>query len=421
MKETLPHLPEELFQVSEWILRDRMQQLSPETAAALREWTSRSPANEQFVAGLLSGRNLQSEMKAYLEAVNETELAKQRVLAACSIPYEQTLLPLNRRRRWLWAAAAAAIILAGIAGYKIISEQVTGSKSTTIPATAANDVPPGTYGARLTLADGTGIDLGSATAGKLASQGNTNVLMQEGRLRYESSGLPDKGAYYNMLSTGNGQEYAITLADKSRVWLNAGSSIRFPAAFIGDVRKVTISGEAFFEIYADPSRPFVVHVTDEQGKQTGRIAVTGTAFNIMAYGDEAAARLTLLSGKVTLEAAGKTTRQLTPGEQALWNGADMQVIPQVNSEQAIAWKNGLFYLHSTSVQEFMRQVARWYNVEVVYAPGVDDTQRISGKVPRNISLAHLIEALQLTDVHCHIAPGAAPPGKAARLIIESAR
>ncbi|MDB5087420.1 MAG: FecR family protein, partial [Mucilaginibacter sp.] len=196
------------------------------------------------------------------------------------------------------------------------------------------------------------------------------------------------GNLYNTVSTPRGGHYQVILPDGSQVWLNAASSIRFPTAFTDKERKVEISGEAYFEVAKNKALPFVVKVNSSE------VRVFGTHFNVMAYTDEAAIKTTLLEGSVQFS-NGSASCMLKPGEQSeLTKSGQVKVISGVDVDNAIAWKNNMFDFENTDIESVMRQLSRWYDVDVVYNKKVND--RFFAEIPSSSKLSEVLKALELT-------------------------
>lgn len=302
----------------------------------------------------------------------------------------------GRRRRTLFRLAAAA----AFAGLAILAYGLFGARReapaevAAVHQKAAMPIVPGGNRALLTLANGTTIRLDSARQGTLARQGSVNVLkVATGRLAYHAQpeGATGGQVGYNKLTTPRGGQYELTLSDGTKVWLNAASSIRFPAVFAGADRVVEVTGEAYFEVAADPGKPFKVSV----GAMT--VEVLGTRFNVMAYPDETAIKTTLVEGAVKVTGKKKAVR-LAPGQQAQFTGGDMTLVSQANVSEAVAWKDGFFEFDDSGVADIMRQIARWYDVTVVYA-GAVPSGHITGKIPRSTDLGNILKMMQLSGVH----------------------
>lgn len=327
--------------------------------------------------------------EAWMQSGEETEMTFP--LPELKVePAPVSMKPVYRQR---WAAAVLLLIVAG--GAWLLSTRERKASQPTRPLTAdkKEDVAPGGNKAMLTLADGNVIALDSSIKGALAQQGNANLHASPGLLKYDP-GHPsvNSGVAYNVLRTPKGGQYRLELPDGSRVWLNAASSLKFPTAFTGKERRVELSGEAYFEVAQNASQPFFVTVNK------ANIAVLGTSFNVMAYADEAAIRTTLLEGAVKV--SGKDASSLLkPGEQSLLEpGGTMKVIEKADIDLAIAWKNGVTSFKSADIKTIMRQVERWYDVEVVYS-GTIPARSFTGDIPRDANLSELLRLLEISKIH----------------------
>jgi len=324
---------------------------------------------------------------------------------------DTTVIPLYKpgRFRWLQVAAAAVVVLTlGLGGYWFMNRL---SKNKIAENDKLNntvhDVLPGSDKAVLTLADGRVIVLDSAQNGVITQQGMVNVIKNKnGEVKYESAGRPESETItYNLLSTPRGGQYQLVLPDGSKVWLNAASSIRYPVVFTGKERRVELSGEAYFEVekMADEKgkKPFIVSIVETGEGTGGEIEVLGTHFNVNGYRDEEVIKTTLIEGKVRVKSAGSvpTSVVLQPGQQArLSNNGNIQKTNDADIELAMAWKNGVTAFKSADIKSIMRQVARWYNVDVVYE-GVIPQRTFTGGIPRNANLSELLHLLEVSKVH----------------------
>lgn len=329
-------------------------------------------------------------------------------------PKEVNLVCVNnvKRLRWMQVAAAAIVVLAiGVAGYWFINRSTkneVAKNNQPVKPTAA-DILPGSNKAVLTLADGSVITLDSAANGQLAQQGNSQIIKtKNGGLVYERTAQNSSGPFtthnspltYNMLVIPRGGQYQLTLPDGSKVWLNAASSIRYPVAFTGNERRVELTGEAYFEVAtlrlrSGQKMPFHV-VTPTQD-----VEVLGTHFNVNAYANEPSAKTTLLEGSVKVKAENSVV--LKPGEQAVMSGAHSQLT--INNspdlEQAMAWKNGFILFNKADIKSIMRQVERWYNVDVVYE-GEIPQRTFTGGIERSARLSELLRLLEVSKVKFRI-------------------
>ncbi|NML41513.1 DUF4974 domain-containing protein [Chitinophaga sp. G-6-1-13] len=288
--------------------------------------------------------------------------------------------------------AAAAILLLVLAGATVL--WIRQRKKPTLAATAQHKIfLPGSDKAILTLANGQNIELDSNMNGQVAQQGPVSLQTNAGRLTYKSPSAPaNTTVSWNTLRTPKGGQYSLVLPDGSRVWLNAASSLQYPTNFTGPTRQVTLNGEAYFEIQPNAAQPFFVNTGETA------VAVLGTSFNIMAYNNENNIRTTLLQGSV------KVSRQsahhlLKPGQQSLINGnGTMEIIDHADTDLAVAWKNGLISFRSADIRTIMRQVERWYNIEVVFKGDVP-TRTFTGDIPRTADLSALLRLLEISKIH----------------------
>jgi ferric-dicitrate binding protein FerR (iron transport regulator) len=328
------------------------------------------------------------------------------------------IVPVNKRYSWpRWAAAASVLILISAATYFILIPN--SSKKEIVKVTPANshitsDVAPGSNKAVLTLADGSTIILDNTANGTLTQQGSTKVLkLDNGQLTYNSLNDPSTSlrtteVFYNTIATPRGGQYQLVLSDGSKVWLNSASSLRFPASFVGKERKVELTGEGYFEVAALSRKggqkiPFIVNVS---GKE--EVEVLGTHFNINSYADEEAINTTLIEGMVKVRnsqlasANQNQTVTLIPGQQTtLYGNGALTEAKNVNTDEIIAWKGGMFHFERADLKTILRQFARWYDVEVFYEGPVKN-RKFFGIVNRNSTLKTVLEMLQDNDIVFHI-------------------
>lgn len=299
------------------------------------------------------------------------------------------------KKRWMRMAAAASILLIlGAAAYWLVRTRETNLPVT--PVATIKDILPGGNKAVLTLADNSIIILDSAANGQLAQQGNANIIKQgDGQLIYKSLSTKHSPLAYNTLRTPRGGQYQLILPDGSKVWLNAASTITYPTAFEGNERKITIDGEAYLEVAHDASKPFKVQANNTE------VVVLGTHFNVHAYNDEPVIRTTLVQGKVKVI---KNTAAviLQPGEQAVLNAhSSLSIDHSPDIEEVLAWKNGLFRFNNADIETVMKQVERWYDVDVVYE-GAKPEGHFRGKVPRNVMASEMLKIIEASGVKCKI-------------------
>ena len=302
------------------------------------------------------------------------------------------------------SVAAAVLLLLTTGAWLALHTRTNATLANAVPPqkNTKADISPGTNKAILTLADGSTVTLDSAATGNLARQGNAKVIKShDGQLQYTAAGdnMPaEKAIVYNILSTPRGGQYRLQLQDGTNVWLNAGSSIRYPTAFTGKERKVEITGEAYFEIAKNIAMPFKVAVT-AAGQKNTEIEVLGTDFNINAYKDEADLKTTLIDGAIKVT-NGDAAVTLKPSQQAIVNTAkNVRTIQLENTDQIIAWKNGAFAFDDADIPTIMRQISRWYDVDVEYdGNGKSSEDHFTGTFSRSTSLAGVLQILHVSGV-----------------------
>lgn len=296
----------------------------------------------------------------------------------------------TQRPRLLWlkavAAAAIIIVMCAVGGYFYFQKDA--STETANLAVHRNDAEPGGNKATLTLSDGSKISLTDANNGVLAKQSGVKISKSKnGELVYSIIESEAKNLGYNTISTPRGGVYQVYLPDGTRVWLNAASSIKFPTSFAHlKQRKVELIGEAYFEVAKNKKLPFIVS-TDRQ-----QIQVLGTHFNINSYSEEEELKTTLLEGSVKVFAGN--VMLLKPGEQANVSrkGSGNVKVSTANLAEVMAWKNGFFHFEKDNLHAVMRQLSRWYDVEVIYETERKDDE-FMGDIPRGIKLSEVLKML----------------------------
>lgn len=287
---------------------------------------------------------------------------------------------------WKYAAAAAVLLVVGFTLYYSVQ------KSDSVkPLAYYNDIQPGGDKATLTLADGSQIVLDNKNTGQVATEGAISIETDaKGQIVYLVKGNSEtESQKINTLSTPAGGKFSVVLSDGSKVWLNATSSIKFPAAFAKDERRVEVKGEAYFEIEKDSARPFYVK------NGSSEIKVLGTHFNVMAYPDEYRSELTLLEGSVQFTRSGNS-ELLKPGKQILYTETNTETKQRnANIEEVMAWKNDLFVFNDTNIDEIMKELMRWYDVKIKYEGEKPDIS-FTGIIPRNANVSKVLKALELT-------------------------
>lgn len=295
-------------------------------------------------------------------------------------------------RRW-WVAAALVLAIA-TAGYLWVKNHSFSEKEM---IAQTREVQPGKQGAVLQLEDGTIFVLDSLNNGVIAAQGGSQVILHNGQLAYKNATNTAEKPVFNIIHTPKGRQFHLILSDGTAVWLNAGSSVRFQIPFTGHKRSVDISGEVYFDVTKNAAMPFHVNINNHT-----EIEVLGTQFNVNAYSDERSIKTTLVEGAVKI-LNGKQRQNLKPGQQAeviqdsLPGEVSIRVHPNVSVESATAWKNGYFDFNGLKLREAMRQLERWYDIEVAYEAGVADVE-LYGQLSRTSTLQQMIDALKFSDI-----------------------
>jgi transmembrane sensor len=289
---------------------------------------------------------------------------------------------------WIRAAAVILLLLGIGASAYVYIKHLSKPLEARIKPAQPGDIAPGKNKAILTLSGGRQIILDSTAQDTLLVEGADIIASAKGRLAYNAgSAVTGVGAVYNTLTTPRGGQYQLTLPDGTKVWLNAASSIRYPTAFNGKDRTVTVTGETYFEVTRRANQPFIV--------RSGKVVVTvlGTSFNINAYADEAIVKTSLIEGSVKVS-KGNDTATLAPGQQAQMGASDaIGVATMSNPASAVAWKNGYFTFDRADIQTVMRQLSRWYNIDVSYEGGKPPDDYFWGDLQRNAKLSDILAVL----------------------------
>ena len=354
--------------------------------------------NKTLLKSLISRQLEETENKPVVSNDSLLEATFNNIRDAIASQNKETLksvLPLYLRSWFRMSAAASVIIFLSAIAYFLVPQREEASIVSSKSKTLSTDIAPGRNNAILTLDNGKTIVLDSAANGTLAQQGNTNVQKINGQIAYNKTGNRNATPVYNTITTANGNQYQLILSDGSRVWLNAASSIRFPTSFSGNERKVEITGEAYFEVAKNAAKPFKVDFKNKAGEKD-EIEVLGTHFNVNTYTDESEMKTTLLEGSVKITAANKI-QMLAPGQQARLTINGIELKRNVDLDQVMAWKNGYFLFDNTDIYTLMRQISRWYDIDVKYEGKITE-EGFSGKISRKVPLSEFIKVLELNDV-----------------------
>lgn len=336
-------------------------------------------------------QSYQEEGKAW----PESELMdKKKIEAAMLRSIEDRINSGSPHRRFIPMRHIAAAVVLLLVASGVVYWLGNGSSTLTDSQTLVinNDVAPGMETAVLTLGDGRQIVLDEAQMGVIANEGHTSVQKtSEGLIAYQAGQLSaslDAPLTYNTISTPKGGKYKVVLPDETEVWLNAMSSIRFPTRFTGSNREVEITGEVYFDVTRNSDQPFWVR-SDHQ-----TVKVLGTEFNVKAYTDEQYIHTTLVEGSVLVETDSDQV-QILPGQQAIYHQEAKLAVESVDTEMVIAWKDGLFQFWNTGLEDIMRQLSRWYDVDVSYLNENKDIS-FTGFISRDVTISKVLQMLEET-------------------------
>lgn len=363
-------------------------QCTPDQAEELFNYLQKDESNRMLLKQLRKDQHYLVQEESGLG-----EEADARIRARLLQHITPVRIPLHRR--WYTrAAAAAAVILAGTAlltWYRSSGSAESGPSAQNPPA-LSRPVVPGGNKAYLQLADGSVIVLDTARNGTIRRQQQVQIIKAEdGQLTYDLRGPEAGSGGLNTISTPRGGQYKVVLSDGTAVWLNAASSLQFPVVFAGPERKVALTGEGYFEVAPNKAKPFRVAINNVE------VQVLGTTFNVKGYSDEGVTATTLVEGSVRIQSKERSAT-ISPGEQAsVPAGRDHITLSKPDVEGVVAWKNGYFMFSNENIQSIMRQVARWYDVEVAYEGSVTD-KNFSGTISRFGQVSEVLHMLELTGV-----------------------
>ncbi len=360
-------------------------------------------ASEQEIEMLHAYYDLFDAEQNVLEqmAANQRDDVKQQI--AASIAAQMHLTPVKKPTFSLnikWLAAAAVLVLVFSVGILLFNNEET-KQNLDERQTAAVVIKPGSNQAILTLADGSTIGLNEKGNGVIVQRAGLKVIKSlDGQVQYESDG--EAAPSINTIATPRGGQYQLVLEDGTKVWLNAASSIKFPTHFAGSQRAVDITGEVYFEVAKNKNMPFIVRTQNQQ------IEVLGTHFNVNSYTDEAKETTTLLEGSVKVAKLKNGAVQvgaskiISPGQEASLTSADKAIsVNPADLEAAVSWKNGYFKFDKADIQTVMRQISRWYNVDVKYN-GEISADLFVGKIKRTEDIAGVLRILELSKINTSV-------------------
>lgn len=375
--------------IIELIVKDVDGTASADEAAELSRWVAEDPEHALTLERLREPRVLGEGLDVYRKAMGRSEEAEKLVFSKV----EEALQVTPVQSIWGWRMVAAASLLIGLVGGAIWLYRDRNAPAPAV-ALAREPLAPGRNKATLILADRKEVVLDDVNKGAIARQGEARVTKTDsGEIAYNiepqsqpTAGKP--GLDDNTILTPRGGQYRLRLADGTMVFLNAQSSLRFPVSFGEKERRVFLQGEAYFDVAPDAHRPFKVNVGSGQ-----EVTVLGTRFNVQDYQDDGQTEATLLEGKIRVE-NGSRQAMMAPGEMAKWRrDGSLMVEKEDMAEASIAWTRGLFRFRNASLADVMRQLSRWYDVDVVFE-GTPPAIPITASISRNTSAWEVLDALK---------------------------
>lgn len=350
--------------------------LTPEEESVFAVWYNESDSNREYF------KRVQNNYQSDIKEINLENAWK--IIDKNSTPQK------SNKSYYKYAIAASVALLIGIAYFSKTKSTINTLETQTENTAGeknSNDII-------LTLSDGSKVVLNDKKNGVVANQENVVITKdQDGQIRYDENSEDHKGKVsYNTLVTPNGKTFQIALPDGTMVWMNAGSSLKYPTYFEGNERTVVLTGEAYFEVAHNAKMPFKVFSNGQE------VEVLGTHFNVRAYQNEPVFKTTLLEGKIKIT-EGDNSSLVKPGQQIVVSlDKHSMKTKEVNAELAIAWKNRLFYFENARYDEIMREIERWYDVDVIYKGKIPD-ERFEGAIQKDLKLNQVLKMLESNDIH----------------------
>jgi len=381
MKENpLPYSDEKAYRIAYLIAGFIRRTLTEAEHDELDRWIEESDKNMLLFEELTDEKNIEANL-AWMDKV-QTEKALEK--ASRQVRFSP---PAKSKKRRLWPFIAAASLLVMVIALYLIKPKKTDRSADPLP-TAMQDALPGGNKATLTLSNGTIINLEEKSTGLIQNETGTKIEKKgDGLLMYQKLSNSNL-VRYNTIAIPRGGQYALTLSDGTRVWLNALSSLKFPEQFSDSFRTVELSGEAFFQVAKDKAHPFIVKITNND-----EVKVLGTQFNVCSYGNEATKKITLVEGSVQIRSKNNRL-QLAPGQEAHIGPGTLTLEKHADIEAATGWKNGAFFFRNADIYAIMRQAERWYDVNVIYR--TTTSEHFNFSFPRNEPLSQILHLMELT-------------------------
>ncbi|PRD56644.1 FecR family protein [Sphingobacterium gobiense] len=383
---------------------------SSEEIDELMQYIDRAPDEEVFSLMEAAYQSLQHTAEAdFFSTERRSNILKAVLKTENGSDSTESDIPSTRKRSlWSTFSKIAAVLLIGLAIGGVLYKSKQESKPQSAAMNEPVDIAPGGNMATLTLANGSVIGLNDINEGEIVKQdGFIITKTDDGQISYiiddmqeERSTTVAKELIFNTIEIPRGGKYQVALPDGTKVWLNSASSLTYPTKFSNNERKVTLTGEGYFEVAKNAKAPFTVTTEDQS------ITVLGTHFNVRSYGRKSATQTTLLEGSVRVNPISKTdtqnaSRTLKPGEQSILNAKRRLEVKKVNASNVISWKDDLFYFEDTDIRSVMEEFSRWYNFEFEFEGKMPAT-KLWGKVHRNVNASEALDILSYFNLKYRI-------------------
>jgi ferric-dicitrate binding protein FerR (iron transport regulator) len=384
--------PDPYMKIARLIAKSLKEELTAEESAWLDSWVADSAPNRAIYNRLMRAEYLEEQLTFWEHHDSEAYWpAMEEAIAQDRSRWRRTIQGVRR-----YAAVLLPLILVCGAGWYWISHFPKQKTEASYDSLAGVHIMPRGKVAQLVLGNGRVISLNDSVQEVVTEKDGTHVRNNASALSYLAGHQRSANTIYNTLITPRGGEYQVTLSDGTKVWLNTASSLRFPTRFDGKQREVALTGEAYFEVAKDEKHPFIVRTDDM------KVTVLGTKFNVSSYSDDPGQKITLTEGSVRVHNEDELVRDnsgvlLKPGYEAVISKDNHHIdVAKANLEATLAWKNGLFLFDGESLGNIMRTLSRWYDVNVVYADGVDTRFHFTGRIHRYENITGILHLLELT-------------------------
>ena len=366
----------DIKQTSQLLIKFLKDELSGQELETFELWLQADPKNKELVESFRDTSSVQQELN-YVHSIN----VKEGWESLSERLNEKPVTRIAWKKILPYSAAAILIIALSTWTYKTKFQNNSENLSDT-SASTKEDVMPGSKKARLRLADGSRINLNESGLDLNTEDGKLAVAARRGVIMFSSRRKKNTSKGYNMVETPRAGEYRMILPDGTKVWLNASSFLEFPASFNITNRRVHLSGEAYFEVAHNKTKPFIVTFKDTE------VEVLGTHFNINTFGLKS--QTTLLEGAVKIT-EGNVQKTLKPGEEAEISEGTLN-IHKADLYKSIAWKEGIFYFNQDPLKDILNEISKWYDVEIAYN-GNPTGKKYSGNIRRQATLNQVLEML----------------------------